>query len=122
MTAQTSNSIRALAVITARGGSKGIPNKNITPVGGKPMIAWSIDAAKASRNIERIVVSTDSPEIRRIAEECGGPAPFLRPAELARDETPGVDPVIHAIQWLDEHEQYRPEWIVLLQPTSPLRT
>jgi len=110
-----------VAVISARGGSKGIPEKNIRPVGGKPLITWSIEAALASRSIQRVVVSTDSPKIVEIARESGGEVPFLRPAELARDDTPGVDPVLHAVRWLEENQSYVPDWVVLLQPTSPLR-
>jgi CMP-N,N'-diacetyllegionaminic acid synthase len=111
-----------LAVICARGGSKGIPGKNIRPVGGKPLIAWSILSARESAVFQRIVVSTDSREIAEIADQFGAEIPFMRPAELAADDTPGTDPVLHAVRWLETHEQFAPEWIMLLQPTSPLRT
>ena len=111
-----------LALITARGGSKGIPGKNIRVVGGKPLLAWSIEAAKGARCVERVVLSTDSAEIREVGVRCGAEAPFLRPPELAADTTPGVAPVLHAVRWLEENEDYRPAYILLLQPTTPLRT
>lgn len=111
-----------LAVIPARGGSKRVPGKNIQPVGGRPLIAWTIEAARSAPGITRIVVSTDSVEIADVAKHYGAEVPMLRPSSLARDETPGVEPVVHAVEWLDEHEHYRPDCVVLLQPTSPLRT
>ena len=106
-----------LAVIPARGGSKGIPRKNIKPLMGKPLIGWSIDAAKQSSCIDRIVVSTEDENIASVARELGADVPFMRPAELAADDTPGIDPVLHAISHLPDCD-----WILLLQPTSPLRT
>jgi CMP-N-acetylneuraminic acid synthetase len=111
-----------LAIISARGGSKGIPAKNIRPVAGKPLIAWTILPSIESGLFERIVVSTDSPEIADVARSYGGEIPFMRPVELAADDTPGIDPVLHAVQWLELHEHYMPEWVMLLQPTSPLRS
>jgi CMP-N-acetylneuraminic acid synthetase len=113
--------LQLLYLIPARGGSKGIPKKNIAPVGGRPLIAWSIEAGQCARHGGRIVVSTDSEEIAAVARVCGAEVPFLRPAELARDEVPSLDSVLHALQWLESHEQYRPDYLVLLQPTSPLR-
>lgn len=106
-----------LAVIPARGGSKGIPRKNIKPLMGKPLIGWSIDAAMQSSYINRIVVSTEDEEIAFVARELGADVPFMRPAELAADDTPGMGPVLHAISQLPDYE-----WVLLLQPTSPLRT
>jgi len=114
--------VSVLALVPARGGSRGIPRKNITPLAGKPLIAWTIEAARACGRIERVVVSTDEPEIADVARTCGADVPFLRPPALARDETPGIDPVLHAVRWLALEEGYRPEWVALLQPTSPLRT
>lgn len=111
-----------IAIISARGGSKGIPGKNIRPVAGMPLIAWTVRAARESRVFGRIVVSTDSPDIAEAAKQCGAEIPFMRPAELAADDTPGIDPVVHAVRWLESHEQHEPEWVMLLQPTSPLRT
>lgn len=113
---------KSLALIPARGGSKGIPRKNIAPVGGKPLLAWTIESALKADCVERVIVSTDDEEIARVARDWGAETPFLRPAELARDDTPGIDPVIHAVEWLAEKENYLPEWVVLLQPTSPLRS
>jgi len=107
---------RVLAVITARGGSKGLPGKNIRLLSGRPLLGWSVLAAATSRYIDRIVVSTDSEEIAGVARAEGAETPFLRPAELARDESNGVDPVLHALGELPGFD-----WVVLLQPTSPLR-
>lgn len=111
-----------IAIIPARAGSKGIRNKNISPVGGKPLIAWTIEAAAACKAISRTIVSTDSSLFADVARQHGAEVPFLRPPELAKDDTPGIAPVIHAIEWLATHQNYRPEYIMLLQPTSPLRT
>ena len=106
-----------LAIIPARGGSKGIPRKNIVPVRGKPLIAYTIEAAKHSAYIDRIVLTSDDREIIDIAVAYGAEAPFVRPAELAQDDTPGVDPVIHTVQEVPGYD-----YVLLLQPTSPLRT
>lgn len=106
-----------LALIPARGGSKGIPRKNIKLLGGKPLIAWTIDAAKQARCIDRIVVSTEDEDIAKVALECGADVPFLRPPELAADDTPGIAPVLHALEQLPMFD-----WVLLLQPTSPLRS
>jgi len=114
-------SIRVLGLIPARGGSKSIPHKNITPLGGKPLIAWTIEAARNSR-LDRVVLSSDDPAIIEAAEAVGGiEVPFVRPAALAADTTPGIDVVIHAVEWLRGHEDYQPDAVMLLQPTSPLR-
>ncbi len=110
-----------LALIPARAGSKGIPRKNLALLCGRPLIAWSIDCARNARGVERVVVSTDCPEIAAAARSAGAEVPFLRPAALAGDRVPGIDPLLHALAWLAAHENYRPEWLVTLQPTSPLR-
>lgn len=110
-----------LAVVPARGGSKGIPSKNIARLAGRPLLAYTVDAARDA-GVARIVVSTDSEEIAATARACGAEVPFLRPASLARDTTPGVPPLLHAIRWLEAHEGYRPTYVVNLQPTSPFRT
>lgn len=110
-----------LALVTARGGSKGIPRKNIVPLVGKPLIAWTIEAARNSRSVDRIVVSTDDPEIAEVCRVLGAEVPFLRPEELARDDSPHMDVVIHAVNWLEAQEAYTPDYVLLLQPTSPLR-
>jgi CMP-N-acetylneuraminic acid synthetase len=112
---------KILGLIPARGGSKGIPRKNITPVAGRPLLAWTVDAAKGSAVLDRIIVSTEDAEIADVARQCGAEVPFMRPAELSRDETPGLDPVLHALESLAKGG-YHPGWIMLLQPTSPLRT
>ena len=106
-----------LAIIPARGGSKGIPRKNIKMLAGKPLIAWTIEEAKKSKYIDRLILSSEDDEIISVAKEWGCEVPFKRPIELAQDNTPGVEPVIHAINTLTEKYDY----VCLLQPTSPLR-
>lgn len=106
-----------LAIIPARGGSKGIPRKNIKPIAGKPLIAWTIEEAKKSKYIDRLILSSEDEEIIEVAKEYGCEVPFVRPKELAKDDTPGIEPVIHAIKTLPEEYDY----VCLLQPTSPLR-
>lgn len=105
-----------LALISARGGSKGIPRKNVRPIAGKPLIAWTIEAALAVPEFSRVVVTTEDPEIAAAALAAGAEVPFVRPAELAADDTPGIAPVLHALGELPGHDT-----VVLLQPTSPLR-
>jgi len=114
--------MKTLGLITARGGSKGIPGKNLVPLGGKPLIAWTLEAARAATSLTRIVVSTDDPAI---ATECrlrGMDVPFLRPAELASDTASHIAVVDHALDWLRSSDRFEPDAVVLLQPTSPLRT
>ncbi len=106
---------KTLALIPARAGSKGVPGKNIRMLAGKPLIVWTIEAARASRYVNHVVVSSDSADILGVARDFGSET-LVRPAELARDETPGIDVVLHA---LDELPGY--DYVVLLQPTSPLR-
>ncbi len=108
---------RILAMIPARGGSKGVPGKNIRPLGGKPLIAWTIEAARRSGLIDRLVLSSDDAETIRIARAWGCEAPFVRPAELARDDTPGIAPAQHCVQAIPGYD-----YLVILQPTSPFRT
>jgi N-acylneuraminate cytidylyltransferase len=107
---------RVLAIIPARGGSKGVPRKNIREVAGKPLIAWTIQESRKSCFIDRVVLSSEDPEIIEVAKAWGCEAPFFRPLDLARDDTPGIEPFLHAIQNLPGYE-----FGVLLQPTSPLR-
>lgn len=111
-----------LALVPARGGSKGIPGKNLARVGGRSLLARAVEAGLGSRRAPRVVVTTDDEAIAEEGRRAGAEVPFLRPAGLARDDTPGMAPVLHALRWLEEHEGARPEWVVLLQPTSPLRT
>ena len=113
---------KILAVIPARGGSKGIPKKNIKELAGKPLIVYSIEAAKQSRYIDRVIVSTDSEEIADVARNAGAEAPFLRPAEISQDMTPDTPVFEHCLGWLKEKENFIPEFIVHLRPTGPLRT
>lgn len=109
-----------LGIIPARGGSKRIPGKNTKLVGGKPLIAWTIEAAKQSK-LSRVIVSTDDPQIARTAKRYGAEVPFLRPTDLAGDKL-GIEPVLlHALEWLAKEEGYYPDAIALLMPTSPLR-
>jgi len=110
--------LSVLAIIPARGGSKGVPRKNIRVVAGKPLIAWSITEAQKSRYIDRLVVSTDDTEIAAVAQQWNCEVPFLRPKELALDDTPGIAPVVHMLKTLPEMFKL----VVLLQPTSPLRS
>lgn len=110
----------ALAVIPARGGSKGLPGKNIRPLCGKPLIAWTIEQALQSGVFDTVAVSTDSEEIANIAASYGAAVPFLRPAELATDTATSVDAVLHALDFYREQEQTF-EYVALLEPTSPLR-
>ncbi len=110
-----------LALIPARGGSKGIPRKNIRLFAGYPLIAWSIAAAKQSDLVTRVIVSTDDEEIAAVAREWGAETPFLRPSELAQDKTTDLPVFEHALKWLEDVEGYRPDVIVQLRPTSPIR-
>lgn len=107
-----------LGIIPARGGSKGLPRKNLIPFGGKPLIAWTIEAGLQSHYIDRLILSSEDEEIIAVAKAWGCEVPFIRPVELSRDETPAIEPVIHAIKTLKTSYDY----IILLQPTSPLRS
>lgn len=113
--------VEVLALIPARGGSKGIPRKNIRLFAGYPLIAYSIAAALQSESVTRTIVSTDDEEIAAVARQYGAETPFLRPAEFAQDKTTDLPVFEHALHWLAEHEGYRPQVIVQLRPTSPLR-
>lgn len=106
-----------LAIIPARGGSKGIPRKNIKNLAGKPLIAWTIEEAKKSRYITRLILSSDDDEIIEVAKTYGCEVPFKRPAELSQDQSSGMEPVLHAIQECPGYD-----YVLLLQPTSPFRT
>jgi len=110
-----------LAVIPARGGSKSIPRKNIEPFGGHPLLAYSIAAGLQARSVSRVIVSTEDPEIAERAVQYGAEIPFLRPTELAQDDTPDLPVFRHALGWLAEHESYHPGIVVQLRPTSPVR-
>ena len=110
-----------LAVVTARGGSKGIPGKNIKLLGGKPLIAYTIETAKKSRLLSHTIVSTDFDDIAAVAREWGGEVPFIRPKELAEDEVPHVPVMQHAIEVMEAAHGLQYDYAVILQPTSPFR-
>jgi YrbI family 3-deoxy-D-manno-octulosonate 8-phosphate phosphatase len=113
--------VETLALIPARGGSKGIPRKNIRSFAGYPLIAWSIAAAKQSDLVTRVIVSTDDEEIAAVAREWGAETPFLRPSEFAQDKSTDLPVFEHALKWLEDVEGYRPDVILQLRPTSPIR-
>lgn len=108
---------RLLGLILARGGSKAIPGKNLAPVAGRPLIAWSIECGLASRHLDRLIVSTDSDDIADVARQWGAEVPFMRPASLAGDEATSAAGALHAVEAVGEDYDY----VVLLQPTSPMR-
>jgi len=109
-----------LCVIPVRGGSKGVPGKNLREVGGRPLVTWSIRHALESRTPMRVIVSTDDAAIATVAVDAGAEVPFMRPAELATDEAPTEPTVLHAIEWV-RNEGWEPDAIILLQATSPVR-
>ena len=111
---------RILGIIPARGGSKGLPQKNVKSLQGKPLIAWTIEQSLASKHLDQVIVSTDDKEIDAVSERFGVKAPFVRPEALATDEARMVDVVLHAINWLENNDRIY-DLIVLLQPTSPTR-
>jgi CMP-N,N'-diacetyllegionaminic acid synthase len=110
---------RVLALVPARSGSKGLPGKNIRPLGGKPLLAWPIEAALASKHVDRVVVSTDSEHYAGLARAAGADVPFLRPADLASDNVPSIDFILHAVDALAAAGEYY-DYLILLEPTSPL--
>tara|TARA_Y100000996_G_scaffold216604_1_gene170112 strand:- start:44 stop:793 length:750 start_codon:yes stop_codon:yes gene_type:complete len=110
-----------LGLIPARGGSKGIPGKNIMSIAGKPLIAYSILHAKKSKYISRVIVSTDDEDIANVSKEFGAEVPFMRPLEIAGDTSPDIDAFSHALKWLRNKESYNPELVVQLRPTGPVR-
>lgn len=111
----------SLGIIPARGGSKGIPGKNIKMLAGKPLIAWTIEAAKNADLLDRVIVSTDDEEIAKVAREYGAEVPFLRPKEISGDLATDVEFIDHALLFLKEKEGYEPDIVLRLPPTSPLR-
>jgi CMP-N-acetylneuraminic acid synthetase len=112
---------KVLGLITARGGSKSIPRKNIAPLGGRPMLAYTCDAALGSREVTRVVLSTDDEEIAETGRQCGVEVPFMRPPELALDNSSSISVARHAVEWLEKNDAFIPDIVLLLQPTSPLR-
>jgi CMP-N-acetylneuraminic acid synthetase len=112
--------IKAVAIIPARGGSKGIPRKNIKELCGKPLIGHVIQTALNVEELDRVIVSTEDAEIAKVSKEWGADVPFIRPDELAKDEVPTLPVLQHAVEYLEKNEKYYPDIIVLLYPTSPL--
>jgi len=112
---------QVLAVIPARGGSKGLPRKNILHLQGHPLLAYAVAAATQAQGVTRIICSTDDLEIQQYAQAYGADVPFLRPSSLAQDASPDLPLFLHALQWFDEHQHWKPEIIVHLRPTSPIR-
>ncbi len=110
-----------VGVVIARGGSKGLPNKNLRRLGGKPLVAHTIRAASRARTLDHLILSTDSPEIARVGRRYGAEVPFLRPKRLARDSTHTPPVIEHAVRYLERHEGMRVDIVVTLQPTSPFR-
>ncbi|QXE00951.1 cytidylyltransferase domain-containing protein [Terribacillus sp. DMT04] len=110
------NGKKVLGIIPARGGSKGIKKKNIKLLNGKPLITWTIESARRSAFLDKVIVSSDDEEIMDISKKFGAEVPFKRPTNLAQDDTPGIDPILHALENFKDYE-----YVVLLQPTSPLR-
>jgi CMP-N-acetylneuraminic acid synthetase len=113
--------MRVLGIIPARGGSKSIPLKNIALLAGRPLLAYTAEAALASRHLARTILSTDSPEIAKVGRDAGLEVPFLRPAKFAGDQSPAIDAIRHALSALAASESFEPDAVMLLQPTSPLR-
>ena len=112
---------KILALIPARGGSKSIPRKNIHPIAGKPLIAYSIQQALESAHITRVIVSTDDEEIADVSRKWGDETPFMRPAEFSQDRSLDIEVFDHALRWLKKNEAYQPELVVHLRPTGPVR-
>ena len=119
---QAQLALEILGLILARGGSKGIPRKNIKLMHGKPLIAYTIIEALRSSYISRLAISTDDRNIASVAEEYGAEVPFVRPAELAEDHVPDLPVCQHCLRWFEDNEGYQPEIVVHLRPTAPLRT
>ena len=114
--------MKVLGIITARGGSKGIPGKNLKPLAGRALLAYTVDAARDSGALDRVILSTEDAAIADAGRLLGCEVPFMRPAELSKDETPHLPVIQHAAQWMREHAGYQPDAVMILQPTSPLRS
>jgi CMP-N,N'-diacetyllegionaminic acid synthase len=111
-----------VGIIPARGGSIGVPRKNIRPLAGKPLIAYTVEAAKQAQNLDRVIVSTDDPEIADVARRYGAEIPFMRPKEFSQADTLDWPVFQHALQTLEQMEHYIPDIVVHLRPTNPCRT
>ena len=113
--------MKVLGIITARAGSKGLPGKNLRLLGSKPLLAYTIDAARHSGALDRVILSTEDEQIANAGREHGCDVPFIRPRDLAEDDTPHLPVIQHAVKWMAERASYRPDAVMVLQPTSPLR-
>jgi CMP-N,N'-diacetyllegionaminic acid synthase len=111
-----------MGIVGIRSGSRGVPHKNIRPLAGRPLVGWILDAARSAGLVSRVVVSTDSEEYAAVARSFGADVPYLRPPELADDESPEFEFVKHVVEWLDDHEGYRPDVVVRMLATVPLQT
>lgn len=114
--------IKVLGIIPARGGSKGIPYKNIAPLNGQPLIYYTITAAQQAKTLDSFIVSTDNPKIAAVARSLGSDVPFLRPKKISGDKSTDIEFLRHAVYWLEKNRGWKPEIIVLLRPTTPFRT
>src|ERR671934_1528973 len=112
---------RVLAVVPARGGSKGLARKNLRVLAGRPLVAHAVAAGLAAELVDRVVCSTDDPEIAEAARLAGAEVPFMRPPELAQDTSEDLPVFVHALSWLEQHEGWTPDMVVNLRPTSPMR-
>jgi CMP-N-acetylneuraminic acid synthetase len=114
--------LKVLGIITARGGSKGIPGKNLKLLAGKPLLAYTVDTARRSGALDRVILSTEDEAIATAGRDMGCDVPFIRPLDLAQDDTPHLPVIQHATRWMQDRINYRPDAVMILQPTSPLRT
>jgi CMP-N,N'-diacetyllegionaminic acid synthase len=114
--------LKVLGIVTARGGSKGIPGKNLKLLAGKPLLAYTIDTARRSGALDRVILSTEDEAIATAGRDLGCDVPFMRPLDLAMDDTPHLPVIQHAVRWMQERINYHPDAVMILQPTSPLRT
>lgn len=115
------NSLKIIGIIGARSGSKGLPDKNIRPLAGKPLMGWIIETAKKSKYLNRVFVSTDSEEYASLAKQYGAEVPCLRPAKIASDQSTDIEYLKHMVSWLREKEKYEPDMVLRLLPTCPLQ-
>jgi len=114
--------LKVLGIITARGGSKGVPGKNLKLLAGRPLLAYTIDAARNCAALDRVILSTEDESIAAAGRSMGCEVPFIRPSELSRDDTPHLPVIQHAAAWMRDHAHYAFDAVMILQPTSPLRT
>jgi CMP-N,N'-diacetyllegionaminic acid synthase len=113
--------VKILGVVTARAGSKGLPGKNLKALAGRTLLSYTIDAARKSGAIDRLILSTEDEEIAAVGRDLGCDVPFMRPRDLAADDTPHLPVIQHAVQWMADRASYKPDAVMILQPTSPLR-